>query len=955
MLALSSVFFIFVFFFLVGYAAFSLLTKRYVLRHMFFAPALGLAITVLPIFTLNRLGLPVLSFGLYLFIFLLISSVLVLSIKRPYFAWNQYKWFALIFIGALLTTAWPFFVYGFNWLSVLNDDMVNYCLMATRVLHYGYYQIASDVPLTQDYSQAYVSMYLAGSRSGTELVLALYSAVTHQVPQALFMTLITSFYIISISAGIGLVSLYRSQRQFLLWFALVAASSSVWAWGMLIQLFAQMSGMCLFLLSLYSVFLLLQARYFQFKCAAFTAIVFSALVVTYTEMLPFLGVITLVSLVFSVIQDRRKLSIHLMHGLGCLLLFLLLLNTSSIDFLRYLLMQISTGSSHSMSAEKLEIFNSLFPFYLVPGGMAALFGIIPTNIMMLVPSMLLNVAIILGFISLGTVTVWNLRFGYRSAGLITIAFLTMLSVGGLLFIQASGFGLFKLAMYIQPFLMAGMVFVLFQWGYRYKHFILTVFVLGLLANKTVYVISAMGDGTRHFNAGEVLYLSSSNLPGQFQAGLSTENPQEDVLVIDSLNLGFSKFQTLYTRNYTTLFSILCNPFGKIYSYHDFDYSEMKYTRQEIAQRQWCGKTLEEFYFPGYEALLGKVSVSYDLAQIIKRSQTEPMTWVTSNSNFTNRFQYNEDQRGALKMVFIPFERMKNYLIKLSAAHSLPYYFFGVSDGANIAFSQTEPDYFYPGKTIVAMNRTHAFQVVEPSENSRMLLNVTVTYSNPGRQHLPPVQLKGNKTASFNIVGYGSARVFSEPVEPYVRDMQSYLALDMGRNGEPFIEKKTGLMALYGKKYRFDRRHVSTFVRDVSLVDEDIYQSLATKAPTHVTNFPQGLDNKYLEYSGFYEDGWVGDIAYVMLRNSNNAQHILVKGTLPTLNNDGYTSILRLLLDGKEIAQEEIKNDEFSIKVPVKTMTDKRQRIEVQLTNIRPMPDHGKRPVTARIDYIGFAP
>ena len=37
-------------------------------------------------------------------------------------------------------------MYHLDWLSILNDDMINYCLEAERFLHHGYDQIANNIP-----------------------------------------------------------------------------------------------------------------------------------------------------------------------------------------------------------------------------------------------------------------------------------------------------------------------------------------------------------------------------------------------------------------------------------------------------------------------------------------------------------------------------------------------------------------------------------------------------------------------------------------------------------------------------------------------------------------------------------------------------------------------------------------------------------------------------------------
>lgn len=108
------VFLAFAFFFLVGYAAFAWLAPRHVFTNILFAPTLGMSITLLGVFTLSRLHFPVLTFVWYWLLFLLISSGLLLYIKKPPFPWRRYRLFGIIWLGAAISIGFPFFYVSFG-------------------------------------------------------------------------------------------------------------------------------------------------------------------------------------------------------------------------------------------------------------------------------------------------------------------------------------------------------------------------------------------------------------------------------------------------------------------------------------------------------------------------------------------------------------------------------------------------------------------------------------------------------------------------------------------------------------------------------------------------------------------------------------------------------------------------------------------------------------------------
>jgi len=945
MFPFSLIFLSFFFFLLVGCAAFSFIAKRLALRHMLLAPALGLSITVLSVFSLSRLfQLPVLSFAWYLFLFLCLTSIFIIGFKRSPIAWRQYRPFIVVWLMAILTIAFPFFTYGFNWLSILNDDMVNYCLEAQRFLQYGYDEINRQIPLTMDYSQAYIGNYRAGARPGSELLLAFYSALLNKAPQQLFMTLTFSFYLISISAMTGLLACYFRNRQLHLWFAIVAASSALWAYGAIVQLIGQMGGLALLALSLYAWQLLLRAKKFKLEYIVFAAVTFSALIVEYIELLPFFGVVVIVSWVLFLFKNKAQFLVIFSNGISALLGVTICLNTSLILFFDYLYRQAQLGVTINQDPSLLQFYNGLFYYYLVPSGIPSIWNIFPVTLMYVISPMVLNITIILGFILSGMAFYWCIRYGKR-AGLITLAFVSISGMGLLLFVQQSGFGLFKLAMYIQPFLWAVFVLFIFCFFPKDKHWFFVVAILVLMAGKISQVVNTTGE----YSGVGVMHISAAQLDKQFHEKMP-KDPNISFMV-NALNLSLGKFYTLYTKDHYTYFAMGCDLFNRILTYYGQRIFVANDNNAQTVKNMGCKKNQDDFYFPGHEDLLGKIRASDPLAFVTDLSNQQEVVLITSSNNFTNRLQHNREPAGSVQFNFISFSTLQDYLVNILAQKAVPYYLYGFRATEWVGYFQAEQDGYYPEKTMVRLNRANVFQWLKPSEKPRMMLDITASFNGAGNQKLPSAHVLGQRDEAFDLVGYGSARVFSAPVEPYLRKAQSYVVLDLGEDGQRFSAERQGFMKLYGNPLALDNRYSVIFARDVSALSDKTYQAL--DAPALLRHFPDDLSNPSLEYSGIYEDGWVGDEAYMMLRSPKQARQLLIEGKIPSFNHEKDPTTLQIWLDGNMLAEKTLSIGDFSVKITLDPLSAQRHRVELRFSNLRPMPDVSQRPVTALLTQIGF--
>jgi hypothetical protein len=178
---------------------------------------------------------------------------------------------------------------------------------------------------------------------------------------------------------------------------------------------------------------------------------------------------------------------------------------------------------------------------------------------------------------------------------------------------------------------------------------------------------------------------------------------------------------------------------------------------------------------------------------------------------------------------------------------------------------------------------------------RVVLDMTASMRADGVNQFPPASAIGSTRQQFDAVGRGAARLFSAPIQHQQLQSGQYVAIDMGEDGRRFPEVRPGLMALYGTDVPMDRRELVGFARDISVISEDDYARL--QAPSAITTFPDGLNDRNLEYSGLYEDGWTGEDAYAVLQQPPDSGVLLISGMLPLVTPNYRGSSLSVLVDG----------------------------------------------------------
>lgn len=946
MVALALTAGLFVFWGVVGYGVQVLLCRQRwdALQRVLLAPAVGLACSVVLVFLLSRAGLPVQVFSPALAAVLVLGSAISLWRWRPEFPARAYLAFILVFVLALLATGRPLFQFGFDWISFANDDMANYVLGAQFLLNYGFPSTPDVGTLIQgtDYSLYYWFFFVARAiRPGSELLLAWLVGTTGLTGHQAFMPLILSFHLVLVSSTAAMVC--RSRRtRFAAWLAAcLLALSAMTAFGVLAQLMAQVAGLSLLAASATVLMRVRASTTGQaVRDGLLTGLLGSALLLVYPEVTPFLGLAFFLFSLVRLLRTRvaaRPLLIRVGTSAG---VCLVVINSYFADVFVFLKLQV-TGGLRPSDAQSF-----IFPYFLLPSGLADFWGF--QSIIGLPREPWLSLSIALGGLLLLLGLLASLRLAWHGEPAAVLA-TVMFAVGTRLATQEADFGIFKLAMFVQPFLLGTLTLACARWR-RISWLPVPLAVIGLtgLFGLTAYVERSNSP----YN--EIPSGSQSHVATELRQAL--QGVQTNHLVVDSINISLVKFEALYTRGVAATFP--SRDFFSSIIGRGLDASLLAPGMYESAQEGTSAVSTR--IVPAYFALHDAADASAvnefrrnTLGQYAGNDTACKFIETTGLQSVFNRSQY--DPTDTNNFVIRPCASVRDHLIFVHSKLGQHYYqvdqrYFGEQQ-VSIGIFPIEPDPILLGRTMAGVGRNLLFEVVNPTPGARLMVDMSATLKGNGDDSLPPVAVIGEERIPLPTEGRGSARVVSPPLRPQVIDGHTYVAIDMGVDGENFPEQRTGLMKLYGSAIPFDRRKLVGFARNISLIEAEDYQRLAP--PSRLAAFPVDLEQSDLEYSGVYEDGWVGEAAYALLSEPSTA-NVTVSGMVPLINDPNFTSELQVLVDGQGVTRQLLHPGDFSVTAPAPG-GPRRGRIELRFSNFQHLPAPDGRPVAALLRSVGFEP
>ena len=905
-------------------------------RHLLVAPAVGAATSVLPILWINWWGVPIGQFAWPLLAGSALLAISLLWMRRATVARQDIPHLAAPLAAALVLNGWPLFTHGFDWLSYANDDMATYCLMAARVIEHGLLEPPSADVLRAS-SDLRANMWLFDvtfGRPGSHLLIAWVASIAQRSVLEVYMPVVIAMHLALVAAAGALIWREPAQRRAAVVTCWLLAASALTALGTVSQLLPQVFGLalaCAFLALVWDI----DRPPFGIGRGIVAAITGASLLIVYLEFAPFVAVPWVVRLLtLRLWQRNQRRALWTVGSIaGCGLLFVAPCLGRFVPFL------VRQATYAFPSATEFE----RFPYFRFSTAFANLWGLLP--IARRVPEPVLSIAIVAGALAFAALFVVLVRpLLRRDSAPAMLLFMLLFSV--MLFARGNGFGLFKLAMYAQPFMLGTVAL-----------FLVPASVAAPARSRwlAIVLIAACGLPSQGF------YVRSSVNPAL--ARMDIQDPRDAMnelrrlrdfrgrsLDVDLPVTATVKLAGLFLRDIPLRFiglpafflprgdpSATSNRLQPEVSALSSVVKEVTGAPRQFELRDPSQPAMSSaFYLAGRPSSHGSAPPACESVLTAAAAQSIVNRTTTGAGSGTFRV--------------LSCRTIANHLAFVSSALGRHYYL-AIPGADPIGLFAHEPDYFFPGARFAGVGRYLVFEVLQPDPAARLVLDFTSSLKADGANLLPPAAVIGEQRLPLPTVGRGSARWYSKPLAPQWIDGHAYVAVDFGVEGTRYPDTRRGLMRWLGREIPLDGRRLVGLARNISLVSEVEYQRLVP--PAQIERFPQDLGVPALEYSGIYEDGWVADESVVFLRRPNGPGLLTVKGNLlPASSGSGAT--ITIDLDGATAFSERREPGPFAVDVPVPGADDDRIAVRLRFSAVRPLGDLDRRPASAHIDYLGVA-
>ena len=885
------------------------------LRMVLTAPVLGTTATMVPLFLFSEAGLGMQSVARPTAAVMLLGSAVIIAWRRPRLPVSAVPVLGVCLAYVVLVGR-PFFTFGFHWLSNANEDMANYVLSATKLLHGGLLAPLDIAGIAHDhnYPTALQALHNSGTRPGSDIMLAAFSAVVGRPPYAAFMPLILAFGLCALCGAAALAMQAANKAWAALLAAVLLAASPLQAYGVLQELLPQVWALGL-ATALFAILMRSEVhRRPRPKPDELVPIVLLSvtIVVAYIELASTL--LLGYALFLGVLLARRELRLRsvLMLWATPLVGVLVILNSylfRELDF-------ISGQAGNGLRANP----GGLFTYTLVPSTLPGILGLQVIPARPTTPHLNLTIALAIVLLALvGGACVVTIRRGGGAA----LMLLADLALGAVLAARSSDFGLFKLYMYVQPFLAAAAAVWLSSIARRA---LLGAAIAGVAALLVAQLRTENSYVRQSRNPVDLRHASGADvLPAFTRAFADTSSP------------------FVVTTDIPFLVKLIASTTGRRPVYFtSADYFERLIqgsSRADDARYRALSGWRRRSFESRAEKTRAVFKDNQRAAAVLGRGRCTLVVQSGSGVPFNRRTL----PEGSRNLLIRPCGSVRNILTFVpSTLGQSPYLF---ASRRRVAVYQLEPDYFFRGHTFAGIGRYALFRVLAPSAAFRLELDVTTTVRQDGSNVLPPAAVIGTHRVELGLLGRGSARVFSPVIRPETIGGEAYVLLDMGAEGSQAPTPHPGLQGLYGRNVRIDPRFLTGYLRDVSVLTARQYAE--RRPPRRVTTFPGGLANPSLAYSGIFEDGWVGDDSYLVL-GRGPAEVFRLRAAVPIRGGNH----LRVEINGRIVLSRHVPAGRVDIRVPVQASRRPR-RVTISWSRTMQLAAPDRRRAAAQLEYVGF--
>lgn len=935
MLALAFSFALFLVWTVTGRALVSLAAPRFgVLRSWLVAPAVGLAVMLLGLMVFNQLGIPINRFAWPLTAALLAAAAVVLFKSRPALPTRSLLPFAGAALFSLVWTGWPALVFGFKWISYGNDDMANYSLAAARFGAHGFFEVPTLAELSgRDYPSYFYFMHVADMmRFGAEHIVSWTAALGGLKPTQAFMPVILALALAQLLAAAALVLQFGRHRRRAVVAAWILAGSPMFMLGTLYQLIAQVGGIGLLLatLALMTRHWGAVSRKTLLRYAILPSVTGAALCIYYPEATPFAVLSWLAFIGLDVVRRRGKLPLLIAITAYTLAGVVILLRYNLISFLSVLVMQF-TSAIHSAN-----LLLSLFPYFLLPTGFSNLFGWMP--IARDFPEPVISLSIVAGIVLAGTLLWRTAREAWQhSVAAILLVVQVVLAVQ--LYRGGNDFGLYKLAMFMQPAIAAALAgFVVHLGRTRKKNFVLYAVVGYLLSTApTALSYTRTSLGTQSGGLTEMRLASRLGL----HVPVPAEKDPQITATIENVVAGkFAASELVGTQ-----VSFASRDYFYPYIRIDFKnpptfvllhphYDDMAKARPLTFERNEKLVTNSMLWLTTF-------------SQPVLPKGTDYYLGLTSKLSLFNKF--GRPYEATPKQLFV-LERASDVRNQLMFVHSGRGNHYYLGDRRRISFFQQETDFYLRDRDFSGIGRFMLLRVEQPSEEIYLRVSATRTVLPDRHLWSPNAVVHGEKDLPLGVVGGGAFNVFVGPFKPKSFEGAHYLAIDFRETPETILDRRSGLKSMYNTYVPLDYRRLIGWARDISAISPEQYRAL--KRPSRIARFPQDLAaTEALEFSGAYDDGWLSPHARFVLGATPPGGFIRVRGFVPALEKSPLgTGVMRFNIGGRTVEMPASTGD-FDWFIPAPLTPADRTPIDITFSVIDKLPGDDRRPTGGKLEVL----
>ncbi len=895
-----------------GLAVFSCLRFRASFySRLLLAPTLGVALNVLVLFTLSRAGLPIKTFALELFALMLLASLYFLHQQRMILRRRSFILYCLFILVPILSLAEPLWQFGFEWLAFVNGDMSYYSVSSTRLLDYAYSElpISGNLVDLKDHSLMTWAFHNEMSyRTGSELLLAYLTGFTGLTAHQEYMPLLIAIHFCVASSAAALTLLGTRKWSFALWTLVLVVLSPMLTLEVTFQQLAQAIGLTMLTSLCVSYVKVMNAKRFL-PWGIYSILAFSCLAVSYFEIIPFF---VLYVFLYEAMRWKEWRSSSARFSYFRTLVIMLcgvfvLLNNYILSTVERIL--VAAKMSFENSGMNMHVDGtSTFPYFFVPSNGATLLGWMPYS----GPEN--SVVIVLGLLAtlLFTGLLFTSRVRYLASAQMTIV---MLLVGVVLWIGGNAYGLLKIAMFIQPFLVSAFVgiLVLFVTKNTLRHLGFTFIGLTLIPAQQYNISRVSGD----IGSSPVPYASTAELGRQLRSIRDKFSHLTNVKIFsDTPSFELFSLETYYFKGV------------------HFDSINRSLPLMN------SGGEPQEFVFldEGDGFVVGFRS---------KIHSNEYLLTTSNEFSIVNRDTASE----GLSLLVHPISDFSNHLILMTRTR-------GVDNKVmDPPIYQLERDPLFSGGTFSAIGQYHVYEVLGPKEGSRMQISLSVSNVNQEGYLLPPVKVVGDRDTVLQPVGRGSARLISDRINPREIGSSTFMGIDFGRKAMSFDREKTGVMTLFGNYVKMDSRKVVGFSRGISYLAPEEYAQI--KRPDFVRSIPAALKDPGLEYSGIFEDGWISEAAYVVLQVPSNSSKtsLRLRGLILDVDGEPFSPLFTIKINDRIVYAGKQGKGELDLMVPLDSdLFDGAlfAKIQIESDALQRLPNDDGRPVSMLLKEVSFS-